>query len=411
MLKINVNDFGAVGNGKVLDTNAINKAIDACSRKGGGIVIFPPGRYLCGTIILKSHVSLFLEAGSQLVGTPDLSRYKNCCSKHGISKSQNSAWYNALVLGVGVENISILGDGTINGQKVFNPDGEEHMRGPHTILFLESKNLCIKNISIMDSGNYAIMIMKSDNIEIKNVKITGGWDGVHFRGRIEKTCRNISIIDCHFYTGDDSIAGCYAENLLIRNCILNSSCNGIRIIGPVFRGIIQNCLFFGPGRYEHRTSGRYNMLSGIILQPGAWMPCEGTLEDIFISDNTMQNVASPITIWQKVNENIVKNITVNRLTAYGVYRAAASVESWTNSPIENIDFNDIFIQYTYSERINHKVAEGVLAPHVDARPLPSWGFYAKNIRKMFFWNVRLKSLKRDKRPVEIFDNVVKLSKK
>ncbi len=265
--KFNVVDFGAIGDGKSLDTNAVNKAIQACSAKGGGLVVFPPGKYLSGTVILKSGVSLFLEAGARLLGTSDLVKYKNHVGLN--KKSKDSPWHNALILGVGVENVSILGDGIIDGQKVFNPNGEEKMRGPHTVLFAGSKNISIRDISVTDSANYAVMILGCDDTEVRDVKITGGWDGVHFRGLEGKPCRNLSILDCHFYTGDDSIAGCYAENLLIRNCIINSSCNGIRIIGPVSHGIIQNCLFFGPGRQPHRTTDRHNMLSGIILQPGA----------------------------------------------------------------------------------------------------------------------------------------------
>ena len=85
----------------------------------------------------------------------------------------------------------------------------------------------------------------------------------------------MSIVGCQFYTGDDSIAGRYWDNVLISDCIVNSSCNGIRLIGPATHLIVHDCLFYGPGVQPHRTSNRYNMLAGINLQPGVVGPQPG----------------------------------------------------------------------------------------------------------------------------------------
>ena len=87
----------------------------------------------------------------------------------------------------------MTGDGIIDGAKVFDPRGEERMRGPHAILLGDSQNISIRGVTIRDSANYAVMIEHCDDIDVRNVKITGGWDAVHFRGWAGRPCKNINI--------------------------------------------------------------------------------------------------------------------------------------------------------------------------------------------------------------------------
>ncbi len=324
-----VRALGAAGDGKSFDTVAINRAIEACAAAGGGLVLLPPGRYLSGTVHLKSNVTLKLEAGARLVGTKDLDRYQGFTPPEGTAEARfRPRWHRALVLGVDVENVGIAGPGTIDGNQVFDPQGEEKMRGPHTIILGSSRNAVIRDLDIVDSANYAIFLEFTSQVDIRRVKVTGGWDGVHFRGWSDRPCRGLSIVGCQLFTGDDAVAGRYVEDLLVSDCVLNSACNGIRVIGPGKGLIVHGCLFYGPGTRPHRTQDRKNMISGIILQPGAWDASEGALEDVLISDVTMRNVQSPVTIFLKRAGNTAGDITVSRLTATGVYRAAASVESW-----------------------------------------------------------------------------------
>ena len=392
-----VRDYGAAGDGKKVDTVAINKAVKACADAGGGQVRFGPGKYISGTVHLKDNVTLFLEAGATLVGTTKLDDYQYFTPPANTPEARFGKWHSALILGVGVKNVNIVGPGVIDGNKVFNPRGEEKMRGPHTIILGNSRNVTISNITIKDSANYAVMIEFSEQVDIRRVKVTGGWDGVHFRGWIDKPCRDINIIDCQFYTGDDSIAGRYVNNLLIKDCVVNSSCNGIRIIGPVTNMIVHDCLFYGPGLHPHRTSDRNNMLSGIILQPGGWDACKGALEDVLISDVTMKNVASPVTVLLKRPGNTADNITITDLTATGVYRAAASVESWCETACGRVVLRDSSIEYEGGGTAE-QAKEQPRKPGVDVRSLPVWGFYAKNARDITLENVNLYCVKKDLRP-------------
>ncbi|MGB9601611.1 MAG: glycoside hydrolase family 28 protein [Verrucomicrobiia bacterium] len=398
----NVKDYGAKGDGKTGDTAAINRAIEACG-SGGGRVEFPPGRYLSGTLKLRSNMTLFFESGARLVGTTNLDEYYHPSPPDYMPEAKWGKWHRGLIVGENVENVTIEGEGVIDGNKVFDPTGEERMRGPHTIVFVNCKNFTIRNVSIVDSANYAVFFQVSDDVEIENVTIKGGWDGVHFRGAEKRYCKNVRIVNCRMFTGDDSIAGRYWENVLISGCILNSSCNGIRIIGPVRSVIIQNCLMYGPGVYPHRTSNRYNMLAGINLQPGAWDPTSGLTDDVLISDITMRNVATPFHFSMKKG-NTANRIIVERANATGVYRAAASVESWAESPFTNVVFRDVTIEYSGGVAQEPKTL-AVKSPGVDARALPVWGFYGRNVERLRFDNVRLRCEKTDLRPAILLEKI------
>ncbi|MHB8861050.1 MAG: glycoside hydrolase family 28 protein [Pirellulaceae bacterium] len=404
----NVRQFGAVGDGKAIDTHAINGAVTACSEAGGGEVVLPAGAYLSGTVHLRSNVTLTLEADARLVGSPELAHYQQFHPPAGTFESRLGNWHRALILADGVENVTIRGPGVIDGNKVFDAQGEEHMRGPHTILIGRSKNVTLCDVSVVDSANYAIMLEWSDEVEVRNSTITGGWDGVHFRASRDDPCHDIRLVNCQFHTGDDSIAGRYVENLLVEGCVINSSCNGIRIIGPMNHMIVRKCRFYGPGIHPHRTSDRHNMLSGIILQPGAWDPAEGALEDVEISDVQMSNVASPVTIWLKRPGNTADNIRIDGLTATDVYRAAVSIESWTDTPVGRVTFRDLHVQYRGGGKAPAP-SEQTGSPAVDARALSAWGLYAQNVEHLSFQNARWSLARGDQRPAMTFRQIKQLT--
>jgi hypothetical protein len=401
-----VRSYGARGDGATLDTEAINRAIAACADAGGGQVLVPPGRYLSGTIHLRSHLTLYLAAGATLVGTTNLALYQPPEVPSFMPEARWGKWHRGLIVGENAEDVTIAGPGVLDGNRVFDPAGEERMRGPHTITFAGCRRFTLRDLSIIDAANYAVFFQASDEVDIRNVTITGGWDGVHFRGAPARWCHHVNIIGCRFYTGDDAIAGRYWDDVLISGCVVNSSCNGIRLIGPATRLIVDHCLFYGPGLRPHRSSARSNMLSGIILQPGAWDRTEGLLDDVLLANNTMCNVASPVTLWTKPG-NPVNRVTVAGLTATGVYRSALSVESWSDAPITNVVVRGASIEFSGGGKAEQG-GEQVKGPRVDCRPLPAWGVYARNVERLTLEDVRLSLASDDLRPVLMADHVQRL---
>jgi len=406
---LDVQRFGAKGDGVSLDSDAVNRAIEACAKSGGGQVRFPAGRYLCATIQLKSHSHLWLEAGAVIVGSPDPEKYSSYSPPKEAPEAKFGArWHRALIIGDSVEDVSIQGPGVIDGNKVFDARGEERMRGPHTILIGNSRDISIRDVSVRDSANYAVLLEGCDDVRVRGVRITGGWDGIHFRGWPGRPCRRVSITDCQLFTGDDSIAGRYWEDTLISGCVLNSSCNGIRLIGPASRLTIHGCLMYGPGLYEHRSSHRNNMLAGLCLQPGAWDATTGAMENVDVSDVTMHNVTTPLFCVMKPG-NTATGITVSRLTATGVYLTASSIESWAESPIRNMTLSDVTVAFRRERKGANGSAGRVRGPGVDARPLPCWGLYARNVENLRLANVRFTDDTEEDTPAIICENVRGLS--
>lgn len=408
-IRIDIRQQGAVGDGKTLDTRAIQKAIDMCITLGGGTVVLPAGRYLSGSFSLGSGVTLHLETDARLIGSSDLYDYLPPLPAGARLPAKPGRPRRGLINGDNIENVAITGSGTIDGNKVFNPEGEEKMRGPHTIVFNNCRRVTLSDITVVDSANYAVYFSTTDDVQIRNAKFVGGWDGVHWRGTPERWCKNVSITGCRFSTGDDAIAGRYWENTVISDCVINSSCNGIRLIGPAKQLTISNNEFRGPGKQPHRTSGRTNMLAAILMQPGAWDATTGPLDEVVIENNVMSDVASALTLCAMPG-NTVGRITVDGLRATGVYRAALSVESWAENPIDQVVLRRVRIEYAGGGS-TIQAGRNIPPPKIDPRSLPVWGLYARNVRKLTLNDVHLTVASADSRPVTNFDRVGQVDRK
>lgn len=349
---VDVTRYGAVGDGMKDCTKAINKAIEKCAHKGGGRVEVPAGLFLTSTVFLQSGVELHLQEGAVLLASErvedyisldplhDLSRYDSGGGTANANCSSDLQWTKALVMGNGLHDIAITGKGKIDGRHVFNANGEEQMRGPHTILLAECTNVRLEDVSISRSANYAVLCYAIDSAVFRGMHIAEGWDGIHIRGG-----KNITISQCKFETGDDAIAGGYWHQMRISDCDINSSCNGVRIIMPCDGLDIGHCRLHGPGVYAHRTSGeakRRNMLFGISLEPGGWGSAPGDMRSIRLHDLAMDSLSAPVSISIR-KECHAHDLTLENITATHVEGAMSPTVCWNDSGFDSIKISNVIV--------------------------------------------------------------------
>lgn len=394
----------------VNNAEAINKAISFCAQKGGGTVSVPGGTFTTGTIYLKSGVMLQLEPGAVLRGSTRIADYAPLSTKADLSKYEsgqgtvnyNSAtdpiWSQALVMAVGISRAGICGEGIIDGADVRNPKGEEHMRGPHTVLMADCKDMTFKDFSVRRSANYAFLGYKLSKSEFKHITVEGGWDGIHVRG-----ANDVEIEDCRFFTGDDAVAGGYWDNMRIEGCTMNSSCNGIRMIMPSTNVLVKDCYFFGAGRYEHITSHRTNSENGIIIEPGAWGKAPGRLDNIRISHCYMREVLAPVCVTLG-EDNSLGTITIDNLTARDITRMALSVKSWGTAKTDRVVMKDCDMEFRGID--DPSLPEWFKDLPTNQWPFfPCWGAYFRNVGSVKADNVKLSFKGNDYRRATMMDNV------
>jgi polygalacturonase len=337
----NVKTFGAKGDGKALDTPAINKAIDAAARAGGGTVFFPAGSYLSVSIHLKSNITLYLDQGSVIVAADPAQGFKydapepNPWDKY--EDFGHAHWHNSLIWGEGLENISILGPGLIWGKGLVrsgnqsrtqaqndalrdvqtdktaapfgypNPrDAVESGWGNKSISLKLCRNVIMRDFTILHGGHFAILATGVDNLTIDNLKIDTNRDGIDI-----DACRNVRVSNCSVNSPFDdgicpksSFALGYAratENVTITNCQVSGYDEGTFLGGTYKREYKGGANGFSPtGRIKFGTEsngGFKNItISNCVFDYCRGLALEtvdgGLLEDVTITNITMRDISN-----------------------------------------------------------------------------------------------------------------------
>ena len=277
-LSCDIRNYGAVGDGKTLNTAAIQKAVDACAAAGGGRVVVPAGVFVSGPIFLRSNIELHLSAGAVLQGTRDTKDYGPVSLKtrgHHIN-----AFLASLVTAVQAENVAVTGLGTLDGQgRVWWDEIDAGRRGPRPVLvyFLDCERVLIEGVKLQNSPAWTVLPLLCRNVTIRGITIQNPWKPYHNCDGIDiHACRDVRISDCHIDTGDDGIclkslpdwfisAGGEAkdasgtvdyrlprlpcENVVIENCTVAHAHSGVALWAEVIGGIqnvaVANCVFDG----------------------------------------------------------------------------------------------------------------------------------------------------------------------
>lgn len=268
MKSIFITDYGGNSNSLQDQTGLIQKAIDDVFLAGGGEVCVPTGEYHITTLRLRSNVTLHLMENTVLIASRNIddyfqlkydqiepvdeelldeSPYERAEHKPEVFKKWGGRWHNGVIRALSAENVSIIGEegSVIDGANCFDEFGEGGYRGPHGVSIINCRNVVLKGYTVRHSGNWANMLQNCTDVLAEELTVIAGHDGIHFT-----TCDNVSVRKCHFYSGDDCVAGFDNRNVLVEDCELNSACSAFRMGGTDV--LIQKCHAYAPAKYKFR---------------------------------------------------------------------------------------------------------------------------------------------------------------
>jgi polygalacturonase len=464
----NVKASGATGDGQTIDTQAINRTIDAAAAAGGGTVYFPAGNYLSVSIHLKSNISLYLDHGATIIAaTPSNDAKYDPPEPNRWDQYQDfghSHWHNSLIWGENLSNVSILGPGMIWGKGLVRNGGQSRTQQQNDALnaardnepkqpfgypnprdAVESgwankaialklcRNVIIRDITILHGGHFAILATGVDNLTIDNIKIDTNRDGIDI-----DACKNVRISNCTVNSPFDdaicpksSFALGYAratENVTITNCQVSGYDEGTLLDGTYKRDYNRYSVNSGPtGRIKFGTEsngGFKNItISNCVFDYCRGLALEsvdgGNLEDVTISNITMRDITN-CPIFLRLGSRLrgpagapmsaLRRVTLSNIVVYNADPKFASIISGIpGHDIEDVTLDNIRIYY----KGGGTKAQAALQPEEKetAYPepsmfgeIPAYGFFVRHVRGLQMHNVNLASLTEDARPAFIISD-------
>jgi hypothetical protein len=440
----NVRKFGATGDGIHLDTAAIQKAVDACAARGGGIVHVPPGKYLSGTLFLKSNVMLYLATTATLLGSTNPADYATGIERCGFVGHPHID--KCLVYADRAENVAITGRGAIDGQgrafPLASPGGGAGDR-PMLLRLASCRNVSLEGVTLRNAGAWCTHFLNCNGVRVRGVTIhnraNGNNDGIDLMNT-----RNVLISDCVLMCEDDCI--CFqdmshdspVENIVITNCLMSTRWAAIRSGGAHRGGIrnvaVSNCVI-------RDTYG-----CGIKLQISG----NATMENMVFSNLVMENVSCPISLrfgnhhyngeqrdpafpFGKMRNILFDNIRASVLgeaslqkaiplfySSYpwkpppqpysGEERQCISICGIPGHPVEDVTLRGI--QVTYPGGGTKEDAARRDLPELEDRypeyfmwgVLPAYGLYARHVRGLSLESVCFDLARPDRRPAAVCDD-------
>jgi polygalacturonase len=440
---INIKDFGAKGDGKTVDTKAINDAIDKAVEKGGGTVYFPAGTYLSYSIHLKSNIALYLDQGSVLLaadtsggGKYDDAEPNEWGDKFAYQDYGHSHWHNSLIWGEDLENVSILGTGIINGAGLRRNASQRRPWGNKAIGLRLCRNVNLKDFTILNGGHFGILVTGVDNLTIDNLKMDTNRDGMDI-----DCCSNVRISNCTINSPwDDAIClkSSYAlgyakptQNVTITNCQVSGY-----DLGTFYNGTYQRKEWNrvpdreGPtGRIKFGTESKGGF-KNITISNCVFDYCRGLaletvdgalLEDVTITNITMRDVTnSPLYLRlgarmrgpEGTEPGKLRRVTISNIRAYNADSHFASIISGIpGHPIEDVRLNDIRIYYRPMDSAKSKIP-ALVPENEKAYPepakmgiMPAYGFFIRHAKDIQLNNVEVSFMGDEVRPAFYIEDV------
>jgi polygalacturonase len=369
-------DYGAVGDGKVLCTSAIQKAVDTCASEGGGNVIVPAGRYLTGPIFLKSNLRVEVLAGATLLFTTD---FDTVPAIDGRWEGVDGTVYASLFTGNNLDNVSLTGRGTLDGQgetwwkafrvvremrkklsiegerEVENPPGSPLKWGrPRMINLYRSRNILISGLNIVDSPSWNIHPVLCQNICIDGVTITAPADSPNTDGIDPDSCKDVRIANCYVSVGDDCIIiksgyryqaqGTPSEDITVTNCAFGTGHAGVGIGSETAGGVknvtVSNCVCDGTERgLRIKTArGRGNVVENVRASSFLIRHAREAVSVTMFYSGGDRHAPQPVS----ESTPVIRNLHFSGIIATGVKRAAL-IEGLPEMPIQGISLSDVVV--------------------------------------------------------------------
>lgn len=439
----NASLFGIRSDGVTMNTRSIQYAIDWIAEQGGGTLRFWVGRYLTGSIHLKSNVTIELVEGAVLVGSTNPFDYDRL-------EATND---HALILAEGVENIRLIGyynsGGVIEGQgrelgnnctdlvhkgllndRLSNDRVGEGFR-PRLLIFRECKNVEVDNVTFRNAANWVTMYDQCENVKVNNVRIqsTAFWnnDGIDI-----VDCDGFLLTNSYINSSDDAIclkshsAKKLCQNIEVRNCTARSSASGIKF-GTMGAGGFKNVKII-----NNRVYDTYR--SAITIQSVDGGICEDILVDSLHATNVGNAIYLNIGV-RRDKQSFMQNITIRNMVCEVAatkpdagYEYEGPIEDLPrnispcgiiglkDSKIKNVTLENIDITFPGGGDPNYahrgldeldKVPEMPKAypefsQHME---LPAWGFFIRHVDGLVMKGIKLTALEKDYRTAVVIDDV------
>jgi polygalacturonase len=428
-----VRSFGAADDGVRLDTRVFQSAVDACHDAGGGTVLVPPGKYLVGTVAMRSHVTLHLASSARILGSTRLADYATGVPRCGFVTEV--VIDKCLFIADNAENISISGRGTIDGQGAAfpgtTPDGKRGER-PMLLRFYRCRGVNLEGVTFQDAASWCCHFRESADVRVRGVtihnRVNGNNDGIDLMST-ERVC----ISDCTLLCGDD--ASCFqdmsderpVQDVMITNCLMSTRWAAIRSGGAHRGGIrrvtVSNCVI-------RDTYG-----CGIKLQISG----NGSLEDMAFSNIVMTDVSSPISLrlgnhhynneardpaypfgrlrnilFQNIRARVIDEARLRKAVPdlnSGEERQCISICGIPGHPVEGVTLSNVDVTFPGGGTLED-ASRRDLPELEDQYPeyfmwgvLPAYGLYARHARGLTLHEVRFELATSDARPAVVCDDV------
>ncbi|MBN2218462.1 MAG: glycoside hydrolase family 28 protein [Pirellulales bacterium] len=425
---VNLAELHVANNGKTLCTAAIQKAIDRCADGGGGTVYFPPGTYLCGTLVLKSNVTLHIEAGATILGSRDLADYPS----HVPALRSYTDFYTerSVIYAEKAENIAIVGRGAIDGQGKWFPGRHAFKSRPYLIRLIECRNVRVRDVTLQHAAMWSLHLLACEDVVVDGARINtlpavnDTNDGIDV-----DSSRRVRIANCDISTEDDAIVlksttPRRCEDVTVTNCTLRSDRNGFKLgtesVGGFRNVTLSNCTI------------RDTLGTGITI-----LAVDGGItENICVNNVIIRNVRSTAIFLRLGNRarpywiarpgdkpsdapptagvGKMRNIMISNVQASGAKTAGIFMTGLPGHPIENVTLSNVQVGTAGGGR--EKAARRLDVPENEKEypnahtfgPLPAYGFYGRHMANLRLHNVELSFGKDEARPPIVCQDVREL---